>query len=171
METSGLFVDPKSSHPRSTGARVLCETKPVRLLAAIWNLYLGLFSLLGHGLLVLIGIALCGYATMQQLNDLHDTTLDCLLFAIGIILVGFSSVRRWLWTFTGLAAGWTVVVAAGAFFLRQHEHEAIEITPALVALAAIPPLLLTLYLEATRPAAPGLAELEISLSQRKDLEH
>jgi len=139
-------------------------TNTVGLFGAIWNLYLGLLTLLGNAILILLGLALCTYATYQQLQPLHDSTLDVMMFIGGILLIGFSMVRRMVWSFCGLAAVWGGIIwCVMQIFLNPHEK--IEITPELIAIAAIPPFFMTLFLEGARKRA---SDLEISLSKKSD---
>lgn len=134
------------------------------LFGAIWNLYLGLLTLLGNFVLILAGLAMCAYATYQQMQPLHDVTLDVALFAGGILLIAFSVVRRMVWSFCGLAAIWGGMIWFAMQFLMDA-HEEIRLSPELIALAAIPPFFMTLYLEGARKRA---SDLEISLSSKSD---
>jgi len=146
----------------------LVHKPPMGLLAALWNLYLGLLTVLGHGLLIIAGIALCGYATMQQLEPLHDTQTDVIIFGGGLLLISFSMIRRIIWTFAGLGAVWGAAVWFGARELGEHD-ESFSISTELIALAVVPPLLVTLFLEATRKrAVDNGPELEISLSTKNE---
>jgi hypothetical protein len=139
------------------------------LFAAVWNLYLGLLSLLGNTLLVIIGIGLCGYATAQQLEPLHNAHLDVALFVAGILLISFSMVRRIVWTFSGLTVVWGALVWFAARALAENDHS-FTISTELIALAAAPPLLVTLVLEATRKEQPNETALEITLTEQPENE-
>lgn len=136
----------------------------MRFFSELWNLYLGLLSLLGHALLVLLGLALCGYSTLQQMDPLHDTVKDVLLFGGGMLLVAFSTIRRMIWSFCGVALVWGGLMWG---FLRvvTDAHRGIDLTPELIAIAAIPPFFATLYLETLHKRT---SDLEISLSEKPD---
>ncbi len=138
-------------------------------LAAIWNLYLGCLSLLGNIFLVIVGIGLCGYATAQQLEQLHDPHRDIAFFVCGILLVSFSAVRRIVWTFSGLVAVWGALVWIAERVYSELD-QSFAITPELIAIAGVPPLLLTIFLEATRQRSVDTSDLEISLSEKADSE-
>jgi hypothetical protein len=134
------------------------------LFSGIWNLYLGLLTLLGNFILIVIGLAMCAYATYQQMQPLHDATLDVMLIVGGLLLISFSMVRRMVWSFCGLAAVWGGLIWVG-MQLFSNGHEEIKITPELLAIAAIPPFFMTLYLEGARKRS---SDLEISLSKKAD---
>ncbi|MGH8048327.1 MAG: hypothetical protein ACREKL_13880 [Chthoniobacterales bacterium] len=134
----------------------------MRLFAEIWNLYLGLLTLLGNAVLVLIGLGLCGYTTYQQMQPLHDTAQDVMIFVGGLLLISFSMVRRMIWSFCGLVAVWGGVIWAGMHVFMSGNEE-IKFTPELIAIAVIPPFFMTLYLESVRK---NTSDLEISLSKK-----
>lgn len=136
----------------------------MRFIAAIWNLYLGLLALLGHTLLILLGLGLCGYATLLQMDPQHDLIKDVLLFGVGILLVAFAMIRRMIWSFTGLAIVWCGLIWA-VLQVFGNAHRGIDITPELIAVAVIPPFFGTLYLEALQKRS---TDLEISLSENPD---
>jgi hypothetical protein len=131
--------------------------------AAIWNLYLGLLSLLGNVFLVLVGIGLCGYATAQQLQPLHDPHLDVALFVAGILLISFSFIRRIVWTFSGLTLIWCGLLYVGMTVLDPQDLR-LDFSTMMLAIAAGPPLLVTLILETIPKNAEPESDLEISLS-------
>jgi hypothetical protein len=136
----------------------------VRLFAELWNLYLGLLTLLGNFILVIVGLFLCGYATYQQLQPLHDVVVDVTALIVGILLIGFSVVRRMVWSFCGLAGIWVGLLWVGMNFF-MNSHEKMEFTPEIIAIAAIPPFFMMLYLESTRKRT---SDLEISLSGKPE---
>jgi hypothetical protein len=131
--------------------------------AAIWNLYLGLLSLLGNGFLIILGIGLCGYATAQQLQPLHDPVLDSALFVAGVLLISFSFIRRIVWTFSGLVLIWCGLLWVGMTVLDPQDLR-LEFSTMMLALAAGPPLLVTIILETIPKHAEPESDLEISLS-------
>jgi peptidoglycan/LPS O-acetylase OafA/YrhL len=142
----------------------LRHEKAMGLFGAIWNLYLGLLTLLGNAVLVIAGLALSTYATYQQMQPLHDATMDVMMFVGGILLIAFSMVRRMVWSFCGLAAVWAGAIwVCMQFFMDMHEKP--ELTPELIAIVAIPPFFMTLYLEGTRKRS---SDLEISLTEKSD---
>jgi hypothetical protein len=134
----------------------------VGFLGAIWNLYLGLLTLLGNFVLVVLGIGMCAYATYEQMQPLHNTTLDVVLILVGILLIGLPIVRRMVWAFCGLAAVWCGLIWVVMQFILAT-HEKLVITPELIAVAAIPPFFMTFYLEAVRKRGD---DLEISLTEK-----
>jgi hypothetical protein len=138
----------------------------VRFVAGIWNLYLGLLAVLGHTLLILIGLGLCAYATMLQMRPLHDVLADVLLFAGGLLLVSVSMIRRMVWALCGLGVVWCGLVWA-VLTLFTDAHRGIDITPELIAIAVIPPFFGMLYLETLHKRT---SDLEISLSEKNDSE-
>ncbi len=140
------------------------QENAVRFLAGIWNLYLGLLALLGHTLLILTGLGLCAYATMLQMQPLHDVVFDVVLFVVGILLISFSVIRRMVWSFCGLAVVWCGLIWA-VLTLFSHAHRGFDITLELIAIAAIPPFFGTLYLEAL---SKRTSDLEITLSEKTD---
>jgi hypothetical protein len=105
---------------------------------------------------------MCAYATYQQMQPLHDTTLDVVLILVGILLIGLPIVRRMIWAFCGLAAVWCGLIWVVLQFVLAT-HEKIVLTPELIAVAAIPPFFMTFYLEAVRKRD---ADLEISLAEK-----
>jgi len=135
------------------------------LLAALWNLWLGLLAVLGHAFLIIAGIGLCGYATMQQLEPQHNTQTDVILFGAGILLISFSTIRRLIWTFAGVGAIWGGALWVGAHAFLQDDRT-FETSTEFIALMAVPPAILTLFLEATRKKPTGDPELEISLTKK-----
>jgi hypothetical protein len=111
----------------------------------LWDLWVGALSLIGSTILIFAGIALCAYATANQLNERHDTQLDSILFAIGVILFASSAVRRLIWMFLGVALVWAPL-GGGVIYLTLEDVHHFEPNLMVLSFALAPPFLVTLLL-------------------------
>ena len=111
----------------------------------LWDLWVGALSLIGSAVLIFVGIALCAYATANQLNEQHDTLLDSILFAIGVILFASSAVRRLIWMFLGVALVWAPL-AGGVIYLTLEDVHHFEPNLMVLSFALVPPFLVTILL-------------------------
>jgi hypothetical protein len=127
----------------------------------LWDLWIGTLSLLGNVVLVFVGIGLCAYATLCQLNERHDTLLDSILFALGVLLFASAVVRRLIWIFLGVALVW-IPVAGGLIYVTLEDRHRFEPDLTTLGILLIPPFFVTMLLLTMRGAAPR-RELESSL--------
>jgi hypothetical protein len=116
------------------------------IILGIWSFYTGVLRLVGETILILSGIALCGYTMVQQFEKLHSTGLDAALFAVGISLVAFRMLRRLVWAAIGLSIPWIALVAGGIYLLVEDVYR-FQVTPDLIALALVPPIFMAVWLE------------------------
>jgi hypothetical protein len=140
------------------------------VMGAIWSFYTGVLRLVGETILIFAGIALCGYTMMQQFEQLHSTGLDSALFAAGISLVAFRAIRSFVWTVIGVSVPWGFLVVTGVYLLINDFYR-FRITPELIALGGIPPVIVAALLEfAPKSEAEVAAEaaephLEITIDE------
>ena len=135
----------------------------------LWNLWVGTLSLIGSAVLIFVGIALCAYATANQLNEQHDTLIDSILFVIGVILFASSAVRRLIWMFLGVALVWAPL-AGGVIYLTLEDVHHFEPNLMVLSFALIPPFLVTLLLLVMGGGnpIPAKRDLGTSLSDTPD---
>ncbi len=126
----------------------------------------GLLTILGTTLLVGFGIAICAYATSQQLSEFHSTGWDSLLFASGISLVAFKLVRRLVWLCLGLGIPWSAATVGIAYFLIGDRYR-FEYTLPLAALGILPPIAAAIILEIRSGSARPIRgpHLEFNLTE------
>ncbi len=112
----------------------------------LWRVYVELLKFVGNAVLVVAGIALCAYATVEQYEPVHSTQTDTMIFAVGIALVISSWVRRVVWTCLGLGVPWLLLVG-GALYLFVEDKAHFDVTGPIVVLVAAPPVLAAFVLE------------------------